>query len=409
MIRVKPAKLAFILLFLAVTGFFMGGCSPAENYTKTEFLMDTKVDLVLYDLPDKQADHVAGEIFSEMKRMESVLDKHTPGSDVYRINAAAGRAPVKVQPETMVVMQKALEIAALSGGAFDPTVGPLLELWGWDAGAPRVPEDWEIEAVLPFVDYKLVEVDVGNSTIFLPSPDMKIDLGGIAKGFIVDRGQTLAKKLTSGASYINAGGDINIIGRKPSGEKWRIAIQDPQNPQEWAAIVPLKEGSVATSGDYQRFFEEAGETYHHLLDPQTGMPAGGDVRSVTVVAPEAMTADALATAVFVLGRESGLQLLENLENTAGAVIDPEGKVHVSSGLAAEIEILSSPKSAYSEGGSSYVASTCWCKLELQRNEAVFSKNNTATGKQSSKLGVGVGRTRGVTISAGGNFHVSSSG
>ena len=343
-----PAKLVVILLFLTFPGLFMVGCSPVENYTKTEFLMDTKVDLVLYGLPVKEAEYVAGKIFSEMKKMENILDKHTPESDVCCINAAAGRAPVRVQPETMFVMQKALEVAELSGGAFDPTVGPLLELWGWDVGEPRVPEPWEIEAVLPLVDYKLVEINVENSTVFLPLPAMKIDLGGIAKGFVVDQGQKLAKKLTTGASYINAGGDINIIGQKPSGEEWRIAIQDPQHPREWAAIVPLGEGSVATSGDYQRFFEEDGVVYHHILAPQTGMPAGGDVRSVTVVAPEAITADALATAAFVLGREEGLQLLENLAGIAGVIIDSGGKVHVGSGLAAEIEILS-PEAVCSEG------------------------------------------------------------
>jgi murein DD-endopeptidase MepM/ murein hydrolase activator NlpD len=156
--------------------------------------------------------------------------------------------------------------------------------------------------------------------------------------------KALAQKLSCPASYINAGGDINIVGSKPDGEKWKIAIQDPLDPQKWAAIVPLQEGSIATSGDYQRYFEEGGKKFHHLLDPGKGMPASG-VHSVTVVAPEALTADALATAVFVLGREAGMRLLESLDGVEGAIIDVEGIVHVSSGLAADIEILSSQEPA----------------------------------------------------------------
>ena len=141
-----------------------------------------------------------------------------------------------------------------------------MEIWGWGTEEPGVPEAREINAVLPSVNYTLVEIDVENSTIFLPLPEMKIDLGGIAKGFIVDRGQALARKLTSRASYVNAGGDINIVGNKPSGEDWRIAVQDPRDPQKWVAIIPISGGSIATSGDYQRFFEEGGEVYHHILD-----------------------------------------------------------------------------------------------------------------------------------------------
>ncbi|NMB35896.1 MAG: FAD:protein FMN transferase [Firmicutes bacterium] len=334
------AKIAVTLILIALLGPILGGCSSGKVYTKTRFLMDTKVDLVLYGLPAGQAESAAEEIFKEMGRLENVLSRYVPGSDVNRINAAAGRVPVEVQPETIAVVQKALEIARLSGGAFDPTVGPLLEVWGWGAGDPAVPAAQDIIDVLPLVGYQSVEIDVHRSTVFLPLPDMKMDLGGIAKGFIVDRGQALAKELSCSASYINAGGDINIEGRKPDGKDWRIAIQDPRDPQEWAAIIPLQGGSVATSGDYQRSFKENGEVFHHILDPHQGMPATG-LRSATVVAPDAMAADALATAVFVLGRKDGLKLLESLDGIEGVVIDLGGEIHASSGLVSKIEIPSS--------------------------------------------------------------------
>lgn len=338
--KAVSAKVALILILIALFSAILGGCFPGGSYTKTRFLMDTKVDLVLYGLPARQAESVAEEIFAEMDRLENILSRYVSASDVNRINAAAGRDPVEVQPETIEVVQKALEIAELSGGAFDPTVGSLLELWGWGVGDPVVPPPEDIKNVLSLVDYQLIEIDVHRSTVFLPLPAMKMDLGGIAKGYIADRGQALAKELSCSASYINAGGDINIEGQKPGGKDWRIAIQDPRDPQRWAAVVPLQGGSIATSGDYQRSFEQNGEIFHHILDPRKGMPASG-LRSATVVAQDALLADALATAVFVLGREEGLRLLESLDGIEGVVIDPEGRIYASSGLVSKIEISSS--------------------------------------------------------------------
>ena len=301
--KAVSAKVALILILIALFSAILGGCFPGGSYTKTRFLMDTKVDLVLYGLPARQAESVAEEIFAEMDRLENILSRYVSASDVNRINAAAGRVPVEVQPETIEVVQKALEIAELSGGAFDPTVGSLLELWGWGVGDPVVPPPEDIKNVLSLVDYQLIEIDVHRSTVFLPLPAMKMDLGGIAKGYIADRGQALAKELSCSASYINAGGDINIEGQKPDGKDWRIAIQDPRDPQKWAAVVPLQGGSI--------------------------------------VAQDALLADALATAVFVLGREEGLRLLESLDGIEGVVIDPEGRIYASSGLVSKIEISSS--------------------------------------------------------------------
>jgi thiamine biosynthesis lipoprotein len=330
-------KIVVILMLIVFLSINILGCSNEEYYKKTAFFMDTKIDIAVYGTNKKQADAVIKAIFAEMQQLENTFSRHISGSDVNRINEAAGRAPVKVKPETILVTRKALEIAALSGGAFDPTVGPLLELWGWGTEKLRVPSAEEINNVLPLVDYKAVEIDEENSTIFLTKPGMKMDLGGIAKGFIVDRGQEIAKRFPVKALFINAGGDISITGNKPSGEKWRVAIQAPRDPQKWAAILEVEEGSVATSGDYERFFEEGGEVYHHILDPKKGVP-GGDVSSVTIVAPDTVISDALSTAVFVLGKEKGMQLLESLNGIEGVIIDKQGEIYVSSGLGDKIEI-----------------------------------------------------------------------
>ncbi|NLL58926.1 MAG: FAD:protein FMN transferase [Firmicutes bacterium] len=330
-------KIAVLLiLIISLSIYFLKGCS-AEEYKQTAFFMDTRVDVAVYNISKKQAETVVQAIFDEMLRLENILSKHVSGSDVNRINEAAGRVPVTVEPETILVTSRALEIAELSSGAFDPTVGPLVDLWGWGTEKLKVPSAEEINAVLPLVNYKAVKIDKDNSTIFLAEPGMKLDLGGIAKGFIVDRGREIAQQFSVKALFVNAGGDIGIMGKKPSGEKWRVAVQSPRDPQKWAAILEIEEGCVATSGDYERFFEEGGEIYHHILDPEKGIPAG-DLSSVTIVASESMLSDALSTAVFVLGKDKGMQLLESLKGIDGLVIDKQGEIHVSSGLGDHIEI-----------------------------------------------------------------------
>jgi len=190
-VKTRFYKIAVFLILIISLSIYLKGC-PAEEYKQTAFFMDTRVDIAVYNTSKKQAETVIQAIFDEMQRLENILSKHVSGSDVNRINEAAGRVPVTVEPETILVTSRALEIAELSSGAFDPTVGPLVELWGWGTEKLRVPSAEEINAVLPLVNYKAVKIDKDSSTIFLAEPGMKLDLGGIAKGFIVDRGRNSA-------------------------------------------------------------------------------------------------------------------------------------------------------------------------------------------------------------------------
>jgi len=301
-------------------------------------MMDTIVDLTVYGTSKKTAEPLIEEVFVEMQRLESIFDKNNPESDISRINDAAGRDWVEVEPETIFVLQQALEMAQKTGGAYDPTVGPLMELWGFGTELAAVPPQEEIDVVLPFVDYTAIQLDTAAGKVFLPQRGMRLDFGGIAKGFIVDQGQKILDRFPVGGSYISAGGDLKVSGNKPSGEKWRIAIQDPRDPQQWKAIIELAGGSVATSGDYQRYFEENGQKYHHLLDPEKGKPARG-LSSVTVAAPEALKADVLATAVFVLGKEKGLQLMESITDVEGVIVDEQGEIFITPGLLEDCEVL----------------------------------------------------------------------
>ncbi|MEW5920072.1 MAG: FAD:protein FMN transferase [Bacillota bacterium] len=327
-----------VFVMLPVLLLTLPGCSAEQaKTTRTLFIMDTHVDITFYSSSVQVAQTAIGEIFTEMQRLESLLSRHIAGSDLQRINEAAGREPVQVSPETLFVLRRALEIAALSDGAFDPTIAPLLELWGFGGESFAVPSADQLAQARELVNYRVVEIDEEQGSVFLPRSGMKLDLGGIAKGYIVDKGQELARGSVS-ASFINAGGDISIRGRKPSGDAWRVAVQDPHDPQRWVAVINMDEGSVVTSGDYQRFFEVEGRRYHHILDPHTGMPAFG-LSSVTIVAPDTTTADALATAVFVLGEEKGMALVESLPNVDALIVDNNGKLLISSGLEGQVEVL----------------------------------------------------------------------
>ena len=330
-------KISVIFMIISLISLNILGCSSPESQTKTGFFMDTQIDISVYGLNKEQFDSLSEKVFGEMMEMENIFSRHISGSDINLINGAAGREAVKVSEETIFMLQKALEFAELTEGAFDPTIAPLLELWGFGTDQNRVPSAEELKKVLPLINYRAVQVNEEESTVFLPE-GMKIDLGGIAKGYIVDRGLRAAEKFPVTAIFINAGGDISIKGSKPAGDRWRIAVQDPRSPEEWAAIIGMDTGSVATSGDYQRFFEEGGELFHHIIDPRTGFPAG-NVSSVSTVASDTLTADALSTAVFVLGLEKGLELLESLDGVDGVIIDKQGKIHVTSGLADDTEIL----------------------------------------------------------------------
>jgi len=337
--KVKLLKIAVIFILISLISVNILGCSSTtENQTKTGFFMDTQIDITVYGLNKGQFDSLSEEVFGEMMAMEKIFSRHISGSDINRINEAAGREAVKVNDETIFLLQKALEVAEISEGAFDPTIAPLLELWGFGTDENRIPTAEELNKVLPFINYRAVQVNEADSTVFLPEQGMKLDLGGIAKGFIVDRGQQEAGKFSATALFINAGGDISIKGSKPTGDRWRIAVQNPRSPEEWAAIIEMDEGSVATSGDYQRVFEMDGERFHHILDPKTGFPSEG-VSSVSIVAPDTLMADALSTAVFVLGLEKGLELLESLDGVDGVIIDIQGGIHVTSGLVDDTEIL----------------------------------------------------------------------
>ena len=269
------------------------------------------------------------EAVAEARRIEAKFSRYRPTSVVSEINAEAGGSPVVIDDETEMLLRAALDLAALTEGRFDPTVGVLRRVW--DFRKAVVPRDEDIAALLPRVDAGAVILRHG--TVRLAREGMEVDLGGVGKEYAADRVAELLKGRGVESALVNLLGDVRTLGRRGDGQPWVVGVQDPRDRGRLRlAIRARKDCGVATSGDYERCFEADGVRYHHILDATTGRPARG-VASVTVLAPTAFQAGQLATAAFLLGPERGLRLLEVATNVEGALITEAGDLLATSGLA----------------------------------------------------------------------------
>lgn len=295
---------------------------------RTVVAMDTAVELTAVGTQRDELTAALDAAVAEIRAVEAAASLGDPSSELSRLNAAGGGEALS--PELAAILDLALEVAAKSDGAFDPTVRPLLTAYGFTDGEWRVPEAEELAAARELVDYRRVVYE--NGALELP-PGFILDLGGIAKGWAVDRALAVLESAGLAGGLVNAGGDIACFGSSPGGGPWRIGIQHPRASEELYAVVELDGGAVATSGDYERCFERDGRRYHHLLDPRTGEPARRAV-SATVTAPSCAEADAYATAVFVLGPEEGSALIETLPGLESLIVDPALDAHAGSGFPA---------------------------------------------------------------------------
>lgn len=273
------------------------GCQNRPLNRETRLMMGAIVEVIS---PDERA---AGIAFEEIGRIEGLLSKYKEGSEVSRLNR---EGQLTVSPETLYIIKQAERFSAASGGAFDITVGPLMSVWGFTDKNYCLPDSQKIEQALRLVGFDKVVIDERNSRISFNREGMSIDLGAIAKGYAVDCAVKKLKQAGINSCLINAGGDIYCLGNK-SGRPWNIAIANPRGDGS-AGILQLKNRAVATSGDYQQYFFNQEKRYSHIFNPQTGYPAESGVVSVTVAAPDCLTADAIATSIFVLGKERGTGL-----------------------------------------------------------------------------------------------------
>jgi len=320
----------FLLFILAASRPFS---HSANLFKYHQVAMGTAVEITLMGESEELAQKAALQAFQEIRRIEYLMSPWIESSDVTRVNRSAGNDGVRVSPETVQVIKRAQEVSKLSGGGFDITVGPLVQLWrkAREKGTP--PEMEEVKETLNLVNFRNLRTHYGGK-VSLRKKGMAMDLGGIAKGYAVDRAFELLKGLGYRNLVVNAGGDLRVGGSKPDGP-WSIGIQHPRDPEKIIARISLSDTAVATSGDYEKFFIHQDKRYHHILNPKTGFPAVG-CQSVTILHKEAGTADALATAIFVLGPEKGYALCQRLEGVECLIIDREGNITFSPGLKGRI-------------------------------------------------------------------------
>ncbi|MBI5492319.1 MAG: FAD:protein FMN transferase [Deltaproteobacteria bacterium] len=300
-----------------------------ESVTYSRDLMGTIVQITLMRGERTRFDAAANAAFDEIKRYETLFSSYIPDSDVSRVSKEAGVRPVKVSPEVMEVVEKAVMVAELSGGAFDPTVGALSKVWGPSGEKGYVPAKEEVGKLLPLVDYKNIEIDKTASTIFLKKKGMALNLGGVAKGFITEKAALKLKANGVERGIVHAGGDM-VVFQKDEQRQFIIGIQHPRE-KKLLGEAHLYNGAVATSGDYERFFMKDGVRYHHILDPRTGFPAMKSM-AVTIIAKDPTMADALSTAVFVMGPKDGMELVDRLDGVEGSVMGEKGEIKVSKGF-----------------------------------------------------------------------------
>ena len=306
--------------------------------------MGTLVNVTIWTSDEAAAAKGARAVFDEMDRIDGLMSNFHD-SEIFRINEEAGKKPVKVSDETLKVVDRALDVSAKSNGIFDITVGAFKGLWKFDEDMDgSLPDPAEVKKRLELVNWKDVIVDHKKKTIMLRREGMAITLGGIAKGYAVDRGVAILKKLGFTSFIVQAGGDMYVAGDK-DGSPWMVAIRDPRGPYDSSfAVAPIKDHSFSTSGDYERGFVKDGVRYHHILDPRDGQPARAS-RSVTVMATDAFTADAWSKVLFILGADGAMDLVEKMPDFDAAWVDSKNAVHVSSGLKPILKILRQPTDA----------------------------------------------------------------
>ena len=324
-----------------------GGGAPSSAPSKViveraRVSMGSEVRLTASVADESRALRAFEKAFDEFDRLDRLLSVWKTGSDLLRVNAEAGHAPVRVSPDTLEVLRTARQVGDWTGGKFDVTFGALSGLWKFDHDQDnQIPRPADVRARLPDVDFAGVELDADRGTVYLRRPGMSLHLGGIGKGYAVDLAAAILRADSVGDFLIQSGGDLYASGSRGD-RPWRAGIRDPRGPADQIfAAMNIRDETFSTSGDYERYFIRDGRRYHHILDPDEGAPARG-CRSVTIVARQAILADALSTGVFVLGPQAGMALIEKLPDVEGVIVTASNEVLVSSGLRERLERLRAP-------------------------------------------------------------------
>ncbi|WP_447964449.1 FAD:protein FMN transferase [Nitrospira sp. Ecomares 2.1] len=326
------------ILGLCLLILFLAGCQGTPHLVKrSQMLMGTVVFVTAVGEDERSAKRAVKAGLDEIRRLEELLSTWIPTSELSKVNAAAGRETIQVSQETFEVLTRSLEMAQLTQGGFNVTVGPAVK--AWDAsGEGQVPSQEDLEALRPQMDLSNMQLDEKTQSVKLRRPGMSIDVGGIGKGYAADLAARVMQASGATAGVVALSGDIKTFGRMPDHQRFVFGIQHPRKEQgEVLGRIELENEAVSTAGDYQRYFMKDGVRYHHILDPATLLPARG-CQSVTVIAKDGVMADGLDTGIFVMGPDKGMALIESLPDVEGVIVDQEGTVLVSSGLKNRLDL-----------------------------------------------------------------------
>ncbi|MEK4946937.1 FAD:protein FMN transferase [Carnobacterium sp. FSL W8-0810] len=333
------------MMVLLIAGLFLlAGCGKEtstkerslakEPFERTEFLMGTVVKVTIYNQDKQEALDAAFERIEELAGLITV-DEASGDSEVEKINSQAGIKPVEVSDDLYYLLQAAFDYSDTTAGSFDMTIGPITELWHIGFDDARKPEQSEIDKALALVDYTKVQFDDEAQTVYLPEKDMRVDLGAIAKGFITDEVVEVLEEHEVDTAIIDLGGNVYVLGDSARGEgvAWNVGIQDPfETRGTILGSLALSDRSIVTSGIYERFLEVDGETYHHLMNPETGYPFNNELAGVSVVTEKSIDGDGLSTSLFSKGLVEGLEYVNTLENVDAIFVTKDKEVYLSDGL-----------------------------------------------------------------------------
>lgn len=321
-------RLSGVLLFLLCIAMLTACQNSDENkkVSKDIFAMDTYMTVTAYG---KNAENGVNKAVDEINRLETVLSAEKQESDIYKLNETGSGT---LSTDTKNIVSKALEINKTTNGAFDISIYPLMVKWGFTTQKYNVPSKNEISKLLKDVDSSKIIFDEKSGNIKLKE-NMKIDLGGIAKGYTSNRVMQIFKECGVKSGLVSLGGNVQALGTKTDGTAWQIAIENPDKSSDYIGVVSVKDKAVITSGGYERYFEKNGKTYHHILDPETGYPAESGVKSVTIVSDDGTLADALSTSLFVMGKEKALDYWREHKNEFDTVlVEDNGDITITGGL-----------------------------------------------------------------------------
>lgn len=327
----KKFTLITFIAFCAVSVILTSCSNPTQKeVTRQAFMLDTIITLKYYG---DDADVAANESIDRLNAIDLKMSTFKQSSEISKINANAGGAPVKVSADTFFVIQRAIQISKTDLGGFDISIGPLVNLWGIGTPHQKISTKAEIDKAKKLVNFNDIVLDKTNLTIKLKRKGQALDLGGIAKGYAADQLKDICSKHNITSAFVSLGGNVYAIGNNTNGAPWRIGIQDPLNDiGQYIGIINVTDKSVVTAGNYQRFFIKNGIRYHHLIDPSTGYPADKGIISATIISSTSINCDALSNTTYILGVDKAIKLIESMNGVNAIFITSDKKVYVTSGL-----------------------------------------------------------------------------